>query len=119
MMDMRGICQNCESVGELHRHHVVPRSMGGKLVVFLCERCHSAVHEKNMVSVSALTKAGLERTRQNGTKLGRPRTADVKGKEALALKEQGLSYAEIGKHMGITKSRVCQLVNQTGEQVPV
>lgn len=67
-------CQNC---GELatQRHHVVPASKGGRLIVDLCQACHNLVHDKKggrTDTVSTLTKEGLLRARQNGTKLGSP-----------------------------------------------
>ena len=71
----------------------------------------SALAKQEKVRISERTKAGLERTvRVNGTRLGRPRTADVRGKQAKELHRQGLSYAEIGERMGISRARVCQLV---------
>ncbi|MEI6808402.1 MAG: recombinase family protein [bacterium] len=71
----------------------------------------SALAKQEKVRISERTKAGLERTRRvNGTKLGRPRTADVRGKQAKALRKQGLSYGEIGQQMGISRARVCQLM---------
>ena len=73
----------------------------------------SALAKQEKVRISERTKAGLERTcRVNGTKLGRPRTADVKGRQVKELRRQDLSYGEIARQMGISRARVCQLVKQ-------
>lgn len=41
-------CQNCKSTDNLEEHHIVPEENGGLDIptnrVYLCERCHSAVH---------------------------------------------------------------------------
>lgn len=70
----------------------------------------SALAKQEKVRISERTKAGLERTvRVNGTRLGRPRTAAAKVRQAQALRRQGLSYGEIAKAMGISRARACQL----------
>jgi hypothetical protein len=39
------ICNLCErQVGYVSRHHIVPRSEGGKLTVDLCSPCHRTLH---------------------------------------------------------------------------
>lgn len=42
-MVLPGICLECEAPGK-HRHHVVPASVGGRRIVWLCEACHEKVH---------------------------------------------------------------------------
>lgn len=70
----------------------------------------SALARQEKVRISERTKAGLERTvRVNNTRLGRPKTDPSKIKKAQALRRQGLSYGEIGKAMGISRVRACQL----------
>lgn len=45
----QGHCERCGERGELHAHHILPRSRGGKHTpengAFLCWRCHAAVHD--------------------------------------------------------------------------
>ena len=70
----------------------------------------SALAKQEKVRISERTKAGLERTvRVNNTRLGRPKTDPSKIKKAQVLRRQGLSYGEIGKAMGISRARACQL----------
>ena len=51
------------------------------------------------------TKAGLERARRKGKKLGRPR-ANVDAAKASALRAQGLSLEQIGARLGVSHTTV-------------
>lgn len=65
-------CFECEAGGDIHMHHVVPKSLGGTKMVPLCERCHGLVHDVGMVGHTRLIRQGIEKTRSKGTRLGRP-----------------------------------------------
>jgi hypothetical protein len=43
-----GKCEKCESSDNIHAHHIIPMSVGGKdelsNVVLLCANCHHKVH---------------------------------------------------------------------------
>ena len=97
---MTGICVDCKNNGLIHNHHVVPRILGGTYTVPLCEDCHTKVHDKNM-KISALIKAGLRKTHENGTTLGRP-TALFDKAEAVKLSKSGLGCRRIGKKLGVS-----------------
>jgi hypothetical protein len=105
------VCENCKkAVDILYGHHVVPKVMGGQLVVNLCGCCHSKVHNReSLMNVSFLTKIGLAVAKLNGVRLGRPLTSKRRIKRAKYLKTTGLSFADIGKIMHCTRSRVHQL----------
>jgi putative DNA-invertase from lambdoid prophage Rac len=71
----------------------------------------SALAKQEKVRISERTKAGLDRTRRvNGTRLGRPRTPQKRFDEAKAMRSRGMSYGAIGKAMGVSRARVCQMV---------
>ena len=71
----------------------------------------STLAKQEKVRISERTKAGLDRTRRvNGTRLGRPRTAQNRFAEARRMRSEGLSLGEIGKVMGVSRARICQLV---------
>jgi len=71
----------------------------------------STLAKQEKVRISERTKAGLERTRRvNGKRLGRPRTPKQKIQRAVKLRNQGLSFCQIGKQMGVTGARAFQLV---------
>jgi putative DNA-invertase from lambdoid prophage Rac len=70
----------------------------------------SALARQEKVRISERTKAGLERTRRNGTRLGRPKTAAETIRKALRLRQEGLSFSQIGERMGVKRTRAFQLV---------
>jgi putative DNA-invertase from lambdoid prophage Rac len=75
----------------------------------------SALARQEKIRISERTKAGLERTvKLNGIKLGRRPTPREKIQQAINLRKQGLSFEEIGREMGITRSRAHQLVQLIG-----
>ena len=87
--NITNICINCGKQAE-HKHHVVPRSLGGNdesNCVWLCDECHGLIHKinysKNGLSHSQLTKMGLEKARAKGVHLG-----GVKGKKIHSPKEE-------------------------------
>ncbi len=65
MRGIRMICFECGEEGEVHFHHVVPKSKGGRKLLPLCLTCHGLVHERKMTS-SALTRAAIHRRRDMG-----------------------------------------------------
>jgi len=68
----------------------------------------STLAKQERIRISERTKAGLARIR--GTvRLGRPRTAKSTVQKARELREKGLSYAQIGKELGYTRTRAFQL----------
>lgn len=72
----------------------------------------SALAKQEKIRIGERTRAGLTRARQNGKRLGRPRTAGERGIKAILLRKQGLSFAEIGKQLGVSRVRAFQLVKQ-------
>ena len=67
------------------------------------------------VRISERTKAGLERVRANGTKLGRPKLHSFDLEEAKRLRGEGKSWNEIVKELGLpTQARgsVVRAVNE-------
>ena len=70
----------------------------------------SALAKQERVRIGERTKAGLARAKAAGKKLGRPKGDGSKGKQAVKLRAEGLSYAEVGKQMGLSRGRVFQLV---------
>ena len=41
------ICFECGANSNIHQHHVVPKTLGGKKTIPLCGACHGKVHNKN------------------------------------------------------------------------
>lgn len=61
-------CFNCNCNGELHDHHVVPRSLGGLATVPLCHVCHGKAHgrQHGFRDIAELTRAALAVLRSRG-----------------------------------------------------
>jgi len=67
-------CFECNSISNIVNHHVIPQSLGGKNTIPLCQPCHDKVHgvKPRNISLSNLTKRGLQKAKQRGVKLGGP-----------------------------------------------
>lgn len=66
-------CFECDSLDNIVHHHVIPRSLGGKKTIPLCQLCHDKVHRCKRyrnISLSNLTKQGLKRAKERGVVLG-------------------------------------------------
>lgn len=106
-------CFECGCLGPLHNHHVIPRIMGGKSTVKLCEICHGKVHKLNFRDHGKLIRMGLEKTKNNGKKLGRPMGRMYKPKDFLKKHsdivkclKKGMSVRNTAKFTGKSGSTV-------------
>lgn len=72
----------------------------------------SCLAKQERIRISERTRAGLNRVRSKGIRLGRPKTPEEVIARAKSLREKGLSYAEIAKEMGISKARAYQLCKE-------
>ena len=66
------------------------------------------------VRISERTKAGLERTRANGTRLGRPKKHTFDLEEAKRLRGEGKSWNEIIKELGLPAEARGSVVRAVG-----
>lgn len=71
----------------------------------------STLAKQERIRISERTKAGLERTRKNGTRLGRPRTPVTKINQAMKLRDEGLTFKQIAEKLKVTPARAHQLVH--------
>ena len=69
----------------------------------------SAVARQEKIRIGERTKAGLERARARGVRLGRQAREGVTPARAAELRAQGMSFAQIGIAMGISRVRAFQL----------
>jgi len=69
----------------------------------------SAVAQLERDIIAERVKAGLRRAKENGKKLGRPKAA-VDIEEVLRLREDGLSVRAISKKVGISHTKIAQLL---------
>ena len=68
----------------------------------------AAIAKQERVRLGERTRAGLERVRREGKRLGRP-TAKVDASAIRALREQGASWSEIARRTGLARA-TCQKV---------
>jgi len=61
--------------------------------------------------ISERTKAGLERLKKEGKKLGRPPIPETIKERIVKLREQKLSLREIGETLGVSHTLVSQVLN--------
>jgi len=114
-----GVCQNCNESGIMYGHHVIPKSMGGKLEVDLCGKCHSIVHDSyHLLHISSLTKRGLDNARKKGVILGRRKGSLSKNTKLephkVKIKEylrKGVSKASIAKIYGVSRGTLYNFIN--------
>ena len=65
------------------------------------------------VRISERTKAGLERVRANGVRLGRPPLREIDPREVSDLRSEGKSWATVLKEMGLPKTALSAVQRAT------
>lgn len=98
-------CFECDSELHVQDHHVVPKCLGGKRTIPLCEVCHGKVHNMNMTSRFALQRIGIEKAKNEGKYKGRKCNSknsvdDILSKHqnvVVLLNENRLSIRKIAK----------------------
>jgi DNA invertase Pin-like site-specific DNA recombinase len=71
----------------------------------------AAVAAQERIRISEQTKAGLARTRAQGTRLGRP-VKNVDLRKARKLQEAGMSLREIARKLRVSPALVCNLLRR-------
>ena len=117
-------CFECNNTNNIVYHHVVPESLGGKNTIPLCQLCHDKVHHVNKprnISLSNLTKLGLQKRKQQGFKLGNPNLNEARKKAVQVRKTNAKDFKmrirPIALRMisdGCNASQVANNLNQLG-----
>jgi hypothetical protein len=68
-------CPCCHAeVESTHKHHIVPKVLGGvdspTNIVECCESCHGKIHGRDMLNHKRLTIEGLQKAKARGVQLG-------------------------------------------------
>jgi hypothetical protein len=69
---MSDVCFECGNEAK-HKHHVIPKVLGGTKTIPLCEECHSKVHGADLTLENLRrigTRKAIERFKQEGKKWG-------------------------------------------------
>lgn len=116
----------CNGCGNLriffHDHHIVPKSVGGldepSNIITICEECHAKVHQRSQVNLSSLIKAGLEKAKSEGKRIGAPPMAESLKEDVRRLRASGKSIRRIAKEVNISPSSVERALRGTRNPSP-
>lgn len=106
--------EKCFECGDIpnHKHHVIPKVYGGTKTINLCAFCHSKIHSDHLLKTSEMTKAGMQRLKDQGKYTGgKPPygyslvdgdlVENENEQQVIKLvakyKAKGLSYSRIGR----------------------
>jgi hypothetical protein len=137
-------CFECGDIAN-HKHHVIPKIYGGTKTINLCAGCHSKIHSHHLLKTSEMTKAGMQRLKDQGKYTGgKPPygyslvdgdlVENEKEQETIKLtlkyRADGLSYRKISKvlaeagHLSrtgrsFTPNRIMQMGNENHNKNPL
>ena len=127
MIDIN-ICFECGSNKDIHQHHIIPKSLGGKKTIPLCNDCHGKLHgkkggiHKNPNDWRRLIKIGMKKYIANGGKLGRKvgtteSRKDFLNKERtkkiMNLLDKGKSVRDISGRLGVSTKTIVKVRKYT------
>lgn len=76
-------CYECNKHGDIHFHHIIPYSKGGRKTIPLCEECHGKVHGRDFLKHSQLIRDAVNKRKQQGVVLGRKKGSIVSDEKFL------------------------------------
>lgn len=109
-------CVECGDKDEIHWHHVIPRSRGGNFTVPICGKCHGVIHNNDPEKFSdhsSLIKAGIEKAKSKGIKIGRKPMDPIVTENIKKCREEGNSIRGTAKLLNISKSTVLRVCRGT------
>lgn len=65
--------------------------------------------KQERIRIGERTRAGMQRVKGLGIRLGRPKTPASKVAEVVEYRKQGMTLAEIGSRLNLSAARVCQI----------
>lgn len=100
-----------------HKHHVIPKSMGGTKTVPLCTLCHGKAHGIS-ISGPELTKRALRKRKADGMKYTKqtPYGFEVVGRKLVLVEAEAKVVAEIqaARDSGSTLQSIADSLNGRG-----
>lgn len=106
-------CFECDSKAH-HAHHIIPKSLGGTKTIPLCHGCHEKVHCKSFTDVRGLIKKGIQRAREEGKHVGRPKIK-LDLRKIADLYASGLSQREIAKKFKVSEGTISRALQDWRE----
>ena len=117
---MTALCFDCDAPAECE-HHVVPRSMGGRRTVPLCEACHHKAHGRDGRGAwgKDLTRAALAAKKARGELTGKAPIGMMRGADGRTLAVdpgEAEAVAEIHRLRaeGVSIRRIAEELNARG-----
>jgi len=104
-------CFECDSTESIHYHHVVPKTLGGKKTIPLCNLCHGLVHNIDYVKIKSLQMAGIEKAKKDGKYKGRTKASIKKVESAINLIKSGQSVKSAASKYNIGLSTLYRYLN--------
>ena len=92
----------------LHQQAIDTTTPSGKMMFQMC----GVFSEFERSMIRQRVKAGLERAKANGVRLGRKPISDELKSEITSMRATGMSMAKIAAELGISAGVVCKTVNQ-------
>ena len=92
----------------IHQQGIDTTTPGGKAMFQMCGVF--AEFERGMIQERV--KAGLQRAKDQGKRLGRPSVPPIQLKKIVTLREQGMSYRKIANRVGLSVGKVHEAVSR-------
>jgi len=92
----------------IHQQGIDTTTPGGKAMFQMCGVF--AEFERGMIQERV--KAGLQRAKDQGKRLGRPPVPPIQLQKIVSLREQGLSYRKIANRVGLSVGKVHEAVSR-------
>ena len=92
----------------IHQQGIDTTTPGGKAMFQMCGVF--AEFERGMIQERV--KAGLQRAKDQGKRLGRPPVPPIQLQKIVSLREQGMSYRKIANRVGLSVGKVHEAVSR-------
>jgi len=117
---MTEACFECGQPAQ-HRHHVVPRSLGGTKTIPVCVRCHGLIHSREALAHPELTRRALQHKKAQGQRVGQIPFGYTLAKNGVRLianerQQQLLAWMRRQRGRGITLEAICDELERVGER---
>ncbi len=111
-------CFECDSIKDIHYHHVVPETLGGTKTIPLCIICHGKVHGSDFLKHKELQKIGIEKAKSEGKFIGRLKGTKEdkntflnkpKNLYAVELLDKGFNHIQVSKMSGLHVNTITKI----------
>lgn len=101
-------CFECDNPAE-HRHHIIPRCLGGKKTVPLCKSCHKKAHS----IIGDIQKGHLSRITKNSRKINK---LDIEMCHKIyRMRKKGCTYREIAIVVKVSHDTIKKFCDNVGK----